>query len=151
MAINYAPKVGEILECDFGTFQLDENNKNKMNNFNGRIPPEIVKKRMVVILNGKLNQGCLVVPISSSENSNFIQRGLHISLPHNLFRVTDFYDQRERWAKADLIQMVSRERLYKLKDKRYRFDQHLPREEVTKIQRAVIKAISANSLMNNIQ
>ncbi len=148
MAITYAPKVGEVLECNFGSFKFEEGTDQlKRNNYDGRIPPEIVKRRMVLVLNGKLNNGCLVVPISSSRSASEITRGLHIPLATEYFRVTNFYDVRERWAKADLIQMVSRERLYKLQDNNQRFDQFLPREVVTLVQKAVIKAISASSLI----
>ena len=64
--INYSPKVGEVLECDFGQFQYDsETQRPAVDNYDGRIPPEIVKKRMVIVLNGKLDSGCLVVPRAS--------------------------------------------------------------------------------------
>lgn len=147
--INYSPKVGEVLECDFGQFQYDpRDQKPVMNNYDGRIPPEIVKKRMVVVLNGKLDSGCLVVPISSTKNLGGISKGLHVLLEPGNFRVTNFYDNRDRWAKTDLMQMVSRHRLYKLMDNGQRFDHYLNRDEVTKIQLAVIKAISASSLLH---
>ncbi|OBQ16004.1 MAG: hypothetical protein AN488_20355 [Anabaena sp. WA113] len=146
--INYSPKVGEVLECDFGQFQYDpETQRPLADNYDGRIPPEIVKKRMVIVLNGKLDSGCLVVPISSTKNLGFIHKGLHIPLDPANFRVTAFYDMRERWAKTDLIQMVSRQRLYKLMDNGQRFDHHLPRDVVTQVQLAVIKAINASSLI----
>lgn len=146
--INYSPKVGEVLECDFGQFQYDpETQRPLMSNFNGRIPPEIVKKRMVIVLNGKLDSGCLVVPISSTKNQGGITKGLHVQLDTANFKVTDFYDRRERWAKTDLIQMVSRHRLYKLMNKGERFDLYLPRDVVTQVQLAVIKAASASSLL----
>ncbi|MDF0536035.1 type II toxin-antitoxin system PemK/MazF family toxin [Shewanella sp. A32] len=146
--INYSPKVGEVLECDFGKFQyIGDTNQLDMDNYDGRIPPEIVKKRMVVVLNGKLDNGCLVVPISSTKNLNGINRGLHIPLDPGMFKITNFYDSRDRWAKTDLIQMVSRHRLYKMMDNGTRFDQHIPHDTVTTIQLAVIKAISASSLI----
>lgn len=146
--INYSPKVGEVLECDFGQFQYDPATQHPvMGNYDGRIPPEIVKKRMVIVLNGKLDNGCLVVPISSTKNLGFIAKGFHVPLDPANFRVTGFYDRRERWAKTDLIQMVSRQRLYKLRDNELRFDHHLPRDVVTQVQLAVIKAISASSLI----
>lgn len=146
--INYSPKVGEVLECNFGLFSYcPETQRPLDNNFNGRIPPEIVKKRMVIVLNGKLDTGCLVVPISSTRNLNGISKGLHVPLDPDNFRVTDFYDRRERWAKTDLIQMVSRQRLYKLMDNGQRFDHYLSREVVTQIQLSVISAINATSLI----
>lgn len=141
MAINYAPKVGEVLECNFG------NNTEDMYNYDGHLVPEMCKNRMVVILNGRLNGGCIIVPISSTQDIGSISRGIHIHLPTDLFRVTNFYDRRDRWAKTDTIRYVSRKRLFKMKDGQSRFDLYLPREVVTEIQRGVIKAISAASLL----
>lgn len=140
MAIIYAPKVGEVLECHFGEHAPDVN-------FDGNIPPEMRKNRMVVVLNGKLNDCCIVVPISSKKDVNAIQRGLHVHLDTSLFKVTDFYDKRDRWAKAETVCHVSKKRLFKLKDKHKPFDIFLPREKVTEIQEAVIKALSAASLL----
>lgn len=148
MAITYAPKVGEVLECDFGKFQYHgDGTQIDHKNYNGRIPPEMVKRRMVVVINGKMNGGCLVVPISSSKDIGSIQRGIHVPLEDKYFRVTKFYDQRERWAKCDLIQLVSKKRLFKLIDEGQRFDQSLPREKVTEIQQSIIKVINATSLI----
>lgn len=138
----YRPKVGEILECNFGLFTdtLD---------FNGHIPPEMIKRRMVVVLNGKLNGLTLVVPISSTQNSQSIRLGHHIEIAPELIKQTAFYDKRQRWAKVDLIQSVSRERLFFIYEKGERIHQFLPREIVEKIQKAVIKLIGANSLLDN--
>lgn len=148
MAITYAPKVGEILECNFGQFEFSQGTTEiDYKNYNGRIPPEMIKRRMVIILNGKLDAGCLVVPVSSSKNIGYIQRGLHIPLDTSLFKVTDFYDERERWAKCDLVQLVSKKRLFKFIDNGQRFDQFVTRDSVTSIQKGVIKAINATSLV----
>lgn len=138
----HRPKVGEILECNYGIFAqtLD---------FNGHIPPEMIKRRMVVVLNGKLNGLALVVPISSTQNVESIRLGHHIEIAPELIHQTVFYDKRTRWAKADLIQAVSRERLFFIYEKGKRIQQFLPRETVEKIQRAVIKLIGANSLLDN--
>ena len=101
MAITYHPKVGEVLECNFGRFKQLSDGQIDPRNFDGRIPPEMVKQRMVVILNGKLNGNCLVVPISSAKDIGKIGQGLHVPLAPDLFEITSFYDRRERWAKAE--------------------------------------------------
>ncbi len=142
MAISYTPKVGDILECNFGKLQTT-----KPYDFDKRIPYEMVKNRMVVVLNPKLNGNCLVVPISSKENPDFINREMHIEMPQIFFKVTDFYDERQRWAKCEAIQLVSRERLFKMKDGKHRFEQKVSREIVTLIQKAVCKSINAYSLL----
>lgn len=90
MAISYAPKVGEVLECNFGTYKKDNGVADERNYYDGRIPPEMIKSRMVVVLNGKLGRGCLVVAISSTEFRSSIRDGVHVPLPPDLFRVTDF-------------------------------------------------------------
>ncbi|MEY8214276.1 MAG: type II toxin-antitoxin system PemK/MazF family toxin [Colwellia sp.] len=142
MAITYTPKVGDILECDFGNLQ-----EGKPYDFDKRVPYEMVKNRMVVIINPKLNGNCLVVPISSKKNLDSINRKMHIDLPQKFFRVTSFYDKRERWAKCETIQLVSKERLFKMRDGAMRFEQSLDRETVTLIQKAICKSINAQSLL----
>ncbi|HGU7073016.1 TPA: hypothetical protein ACG71J_003799, partial [Escherichia coli] len=53
MAINFSPKVGEILECNFGNYPVSQNGQFSTTYYNGRIPPEMIKNRLVVVLNGK--------------------------------------------------------------------------------------------------
>lgn len=50
--ITHRPKVGEILECNFGKWSEPPS-------FDGHLPPEMCKKRMVVVLNsrGRLREG----------------------------------------------------------------------------------------------
>lgn len=150
MAITYTPKVGEVLECNFGDFKrLESSGTFDEKNYDGRIPNEMIKRRMVVVINAKLDGNCLVVPISSTKRISSIKSGHHVPLDKNLFRITDFYDKRDRWAKAETIQLVSKKRLFKLKDNNSRFDLYFPRETVTSIQKAIIKTINANALIDN--
>lgn len=121
MAITYHPKVGEVLECNFGQFKQLSDGKFDPCNFDGRISPEMINQRMVAILNGRLNGNCLVVPISSRNDIGKVSQGLHVPLARDLFRITSFYDEKDRWAKAELIQSVSLKRLFKLRDGRQRF------------------------------
>lgn len=117
MAINFSPKVGEIQECNFGNYPVIQNGQFSTTYYDGRIPPEMIKNRLVVVLNGKIN-------------------GLQ------------FFDQQIRWAKADLVQQVSRNRLNRARTYRGYLNQCLPHELVADIQRAVIKSINAISLIN---
>lgn len=146
MAITYKPKVGEILECKFGNFKGTPGNMD-LPNFDGRIPPEMVKKRMVVVINPSLWGGVMVVPISSSPNPDGINRGWHVPLSDRYFKETNFYDKRDRWAKCDFMQFASRARLNRLHDGKHWFKQCLPRHEVTNIQLSIIKLINATSLL----
>lgn len=147
MAINYCPKVGEVLECDFGDFKANPAGDIDTKNFNGRIPPEMVKKRLVVVLNGKISGACIIVPISSTQDIGKITQNLHIELAASLIKETRFYDNRVRWAKTDLVQQVSKERLNKVRNDRGFVEQSLPRDIVTKIQQGVVRAISASGLL----
>lgn len=144
MALTYTPKVGEVLECEFGEFLQPAPTPR----YNGLMPPEIRKRRMVVVLNGRLPNGCtLVVPISSSGNPNAVQRGVHVYLEPALFTVTSFYDKRDRWALAECITHVSKDRLNQIKDRGAPIPTFLPRDKVTAIQKAVIKTIAASGLL----
>lgn len=144
MVLKYTPKVGEVVECNFGEFLQPPPRPI----FDGLIPPEIRKQRMVVVLNGRLPNGCcLVVPVSSSGNKNAVDRGLHVHLSTHLFTPTHFYDKRDRWALAECITHVSKDRLSQIKQRGAPISTFLPREKVREIQRAVIKIIGASSLL----
>ena len=69
---------------------------------------------MVVVLNGNLDgQACAVVPISSSDaDDKGFSAKYHVPLPQEHFVVTSHYDIRDRWALADRIAVVSKERLF---------------------------------------
>lgn len=111
MALNFSPKVGEVVECYFGDFPNPV--PPRPAEFDTVMSPEIRKRRMCVILNARLPNSCiLVVPISSSDNPNALQRGVHVYLPPALFHITPFYDTRDRWAIAECVTHVSRERLF---------------------------------------
>ncbi|GFZ69074.1 hypothetical protein PSE10B_55960 [Pseudomonas amygdali pv. eriobotryae] len=144
MALTYTPRVGEVLECDFGEF-LQPPLKPV---YNGLMAPEIRKRRMVVVLNGRLPNGCtMVVPISSSGNPNAVQRGMHVFLEPALFKVTSFYDRRDRWVLAECITHVSKDRLSQIKERGAPIPTFLPREKVAAIQKAIIKTIAASGLL----
>ncbi|KIZ72356.1 hypothetical protein UH31_00065, partial [Escherichia coli] len=48
VAINFSPKVGEILECNFGNYPVSQNGQFSTTYYDGRIPPEMIKNRLVV-------------------------------------------------------------------------------------------------------
>ncbi len=93
MAISYPPNQGEILICDFS----------------GSIKPEICKKRPVLVLTPRFRRVqrlLTVIPLSTTAPMS-IQRWhtkIQVDLPHP-------YDSPECWAKCDLIQTVSWDRL----------------------------------------
>lgn len=93
MTIQYPPNQGEILIC----------------NFSGSVEPEICKKRPVIVLTPRfrrIQRLLTVIPLSTTAPTS-IQRWhlkLHLDLPAP-------YESPECWAKCDLIQTVSWDRL----------------------------------------
>lgn len=144
MTLRYQPKVGEIVECDFGQFP----DPPIAPPAKGRIPNEMRKRRLSVVLNGRLPNGCvLVIPLSSSHNPDAVRRGFHVHLPSALVPVTHAYDPRDRWAIAECVTHVARARLHPLRDRNGSLSVHLPREVVTAIQTAVLRSCSGLSLL----
>lgn len=152
MPIRFNPNVGEVLVCDFGddyprtpTGEPDTSTLT----VNNRLPPEMVKKRLVVVLNGKMTGGCMVVPISASEKRDLSKTTtkFHIPIPGVLIQGHDYFTSDvERRALGEQVQQVSKRRLTT-----FHADPSmnliLPSELVTKIQRSVIKAIKASRLL----
>ena len=94
----YLPRPGEVLVCNFDD--------------GGFMPPEMVKKRPVIVVSRKDSHGrylCTVVPVSATAPE--IRRIWHHPLPH--LRVPGFADSEDRWAKCDMIATVGFARLHK--------------------------------------
>ncbi len=147
MAINFSPKVGQILECDYGEYTLDANGV-VIPHVDCHIPPEMIKNRLVVVLNGKINQNsCIVVPLSTTHDLQKTLRGIHVEVPEAEIPGFIYFEKQVRWAKADMVQQISIQRLNRPRTKRAHSPVLLSHELVSAIQRAVIKAISASSLI----
>lgn len=146
MAITFTPKVGEVLECHFGNFPKDHNNNidHSKVTVDGRMPPEMVKNRLVVVLNGRINNCCVVVPISALKDQDKITRGWHVPIDPTLIDGTPHFQAKDSWAKAEHLQQVSTKRLSKVQGGK---SQYLPNDVVTQVQRAVAKVIGASSLL----
>ena len=144
MAINHRPKVGEILECDFGQWANPET-------VDGDIKPEMIKKRLVVVLNGDIDgKGAVVVPISSTKAYGRIAT-FHQYLPPELIQETSFYEKRDRWAKAEHTHFISTKRLYYIFDNGKKLTQKLPNDVVTEIQKKVLIAVSGKRILDTMQ
>lgn len=95
MALYFYPNPGMLLMCDFGT---------------GFRVPEMVKKRLVVVLSPRLRRTsglCTVVPLSTTFPNpveRFHHRMSEQSLPGK-------FATRITWAKCDMVTTVSLERL----------------------------------------
>ncbi|PLR31134.1 hypothetical protein CYR55_21260 [Chimaeribacter californicus] len=148
MPINFSPHVGALLECNYGKHPVGQDGHVVTNFYDGHLPPEMIKNRLVVVLNGKISGGsCIVVPLSTTRDQNKLNRGLHVEIAEEIIEDLPFFSQHTRWAKADLVQQVSRYRLHKARTKRGYLDQCLSREIVAEIQCAVVKAINASWLI----
>ncbi len=95
--IRFYPKAGHVLICNYNTgFQL----------------PEMVKIRRVIIISPKSynKQLCIVVPLSTTppqETKNY-----HVRLASDKYA---FLNNKQVWAKCDMVSHVSLNRLDRLK------------------------------------
>lgn len=93
MAIKYPPAYGAILLCDFS----------------GSIPPEINKKRPVIVLSTVSAGICTVVPLSTTAPRSIENWHFLLNMPDPLPRP---YDAAAAWVKGDMVNAVSFERLF---------------------------------------
>ena len=124
MAINFHPKRGTVLICDFTGFK----------------PPEMVKRRHVVVVSPRYRRHtglCLVVPFSTVPPRELEPH--HYQIPLGKY---GFFDPvRPTWVKADMLTSVSFERLDRLLlYGRYTAPQ-LRDEDLVEIQRCVAHAL----------
>ncbi|WP_064226769.1 type II toxin-antitoxin system PemK/MazF family toxin [Escherichia coli] len=149
MPINFSPKVGQILTCNYGNYLKDEKGDVVSTAVDAHIPPEMIKCRLVVVLNGRLNgNACIVVPISTTKDPAKLNNGLHLELPEGIIKPAKYFPQTTSWVKCDMVQTVSNQRLNRpMAVDRGWITQTLSREIVTNLQKAVIKAINATALV----
>ena len=96
MALNYHPRLGTLLICDFTT---------------GFKAPEMVKKRPVVVVSRTHRCIAIVVPLSKSEPTPFEKCHVEMSaasIPADL-------GPGRRWAKCDMASHVCFDRLDRIK------------------------------------
>jgi mRNA interferase MazF len=128
-SINFHPKPGHILICDFNT---------------GFQPPEMIKKRPVVVISKCRQQLVTVVPLSATE-PNPLEKWHHeltdSSLPVSL-------RGKRHWAKCDMIATVAFGRLDRVcigkhptTGKRMYQSYLVSSEDFAAIQRAVLHAL----------
>lgn len=96
MAINEHPAIGTVLMCDFES---------------GFRPPEMVKKRQVVVISPKIAARaglCTIVPLSTTAPDPVMQYHCQIDLPTQL---PAWMEKKGVWVKADMMFAASFERL----------------------------------------
>ena len=128
MPIKYAPQNGSILICDFDG-----------------MAPEMVKRRPVVVVSSVSEGLCIVVPLSSSPPIHVQPWNLKIVLQQPLPKP---YISMTCWAKCDMVQSVSFERLYlfrgeKENGKRQYISRSVSDEMLAAIRSGIWQAVSA--------
>ncbi|WP_299196093.1 type II toxin-antitoxin system PemK/MazF family toxin [uncultured Amphritea sp.] len=150
---------GRLLECDFGYFSQDislgDQPSTTISNFNGKLPYEMVKRRLVVVLSNK-EDPALVVPISKGNKAKDHRTVVGItSLPPDL--VT--FNNPTCFAKTAAISYVSGHRLFPVRfntdeGKRlydYRVEKKLSNDDVVNIKKAVFTAVGGDNILRSIE
>ena len=74
MPIKFAPRSGNS-RVQLWQLSLSVCQPHETGFYDGHIPPEMVKNRLVVVLKGKINgNACIIVPLSTTRDSNKIER-----------------------------------------------------------------------------
>jgi len=101
MSLTFYPKYGTVLICDFNT---------------GFYPPEMVKKRPVVVVSPRKRVGAdvvTIVPLSTSKPS--ILHKWHFGIDTSILPF--HFRAKDTWAKCDMITSVGLWRLDRMKEK----------------------------------
>lgn len=96
MALQFHPKIGTVVICDYDT---------------GFRPPEMVKQRLAVVMSPRLphrNNLCTVVPLSTSAPEHRFHYQCKVELP---IEPPKPFEGRFKWAKADMLATVGLNRL----------------------------------------
>ncbi len=146
---------GRILECDFGYFSQeiasDLATGTTVANMNSKLPYEMVKRRLVVVISAK-EDPALVVPLSKSDKAKDPRTVVKVeSVPDDL--VT--FKEPICYAKAASVSLVSGHRLFPLRyfngeqkkiyDKK--IEKKLSNEEVVAIKEAVLTAVGGANIL----
>ena len=139
MPINFNPRNGMVLICDFTT---------------GFKPPEMVKRRPVVVIASRNDAKlCTVVPLSTTPPvpvTSHHHRLDAVALPGKLHT-------KETWAKCDMLCTVSLERLDRVKvgkdanGKRLYSSMSVSKEDFKAIQKGVLHALGFHVLTNRME
>ena len=95
MSLQYHPKIGSILVCDFSK---------------GFVPPEMVKRRPVIVISPPISARprlCTIIPLSTKIPETIMP--YHVDLGD--LKLPNPFDIGPNWAKCDMIYSVSFDRL----------------------------------------
>ncbi|MGJ5816141.1 type II toxin-antitoxin system PemK/MazF family toxin [Paludibaculum fermentans] len=125
MPISFVPEPGTVLICDFSGFQ----------------PPEMTKKRPVIVLSNR-SRVCfpdtyIVVPVSKTAPAP--PEGCHCGFSPRSY---DFFDQAETvWAKANMVTCVGRHRLDRVRMGGRYMSPRLRAADLQRVRQSVLYAI----------
>lgn len=167
-------RIGAVYECIFGDFKRDPDRGDPpaegmalplttvdatealTDDYNYRVPHEMIKKRAVVVI-GRNRGQCIVVPISSKQTTANKQHkypealGIHIRLSEaDTPPGGKYMEVKPRWAKADLVSCVDESRLRDIYcfHRRRHIDAHIVSPDTLQnIRFGVMKAIGMGSFI----
>ena len=161
LRINGNVKIGHVYDCIFGEFKklgsgTTANRDEASLDYNYRIPNEIVKTRLVVVI-GKHRGQYNVVPISATKETAKRKdkepeaKGFHVMLDDNDIPVTPRYSYGvHRWALSNLITTVDGGRfrdLFNSDTKKPVLSQKVSDNTLRKIREGVIISIGMRDLI----
>lgn len=101
MGIQYPPPIGSVLRCDFVAAVS--------NTIRGFSPPEMVKRRPVIVLSTPSPRLCIVVPTSTTQPKSI--KPFHCRIEWDPLLPRPFNTSNYSWVKGDHLYTVSFERL----------------------------------------
>lgn len=131
MAINFYPRAGQILVCDFSGFQ----------------PPEMCKVRPIIVVSPRLphrGEIVTVVPISTTEASHRLPFVVKLSKNYHPGEANDL----ACWAKCDMVMNIARSRLNGFKVGRRRWETpQATGDDLEAVRRGVIYGLGMGALL----
>lgn len=125
----FQPELGQILICDFDGFE----------------PPEMTKKRPVIVVSPKpriTKPLCIVVALSTKKPNPVMP--FHHKLPD---KTIPFKEAKETWVKCDMVYTVSLKRLSRIKIGHHgSVSPRLPQPQISKIQQCLLHSLGMHHL-----
>ncbi|AWA97908.1 type II toxin-antitoxin system PemK/MazF family toxin (plasmid) [Vibrio harveyi] len=155
LRINGNVRIGHVYDCNFGQFKKQGGGTTvrrdeALIDYNYRIPNEIIKTRLVVVI-GKHRGAYIVVPISATKEEAKKRekepefQGFHVKLEHTDIPTTPRYPYGvDRWALCNLVTTIDGGRLqdlYHSEEKCLLQAQKVSDDTLDKIRKGVVIAI----------
>ncbi len=140
MAIQFHPKIGSIVVCDYGQ---------------GFQAPEMVKRRPVIVISPQIRARanlCTVVPISTDAPN--LKMAYHLELAETVLPPP--FDEGPNWVKADMVFAAAFSRLELFRGgrdpqgRREYLNPCLSNVDLVKVQKAVLCGLGLSSLTRHL-